>query len=168
MDWKPKGNFRAGTLALMALAALAIGAACVNVSVGTSDAPSPVTEPGAYTKFFVEDALERYDEDGLEETVAYYNTMESVDGDWYVFIADEDGVLIAHATVPDNVGKPLSSNDFIDTNDFHFGNALANASDDGEWVSYVYLNPNNGAEEQKHSWVIEKDGYVFGSGWYLR
>ena len=168
MDWKPKGNVRVGTLALMALAALAIGAACVSVSVGTSDPPSPVTEPGAYTKFFVEDALERYDEDGLEETVAYYNTPESVDGDWYVFIADEDGVLVSHATIPDNVGKNLSSDDFLGADGYHFGNAIKSADEDGAWVSYTYLNPNTGGEEQKHSWVIREDGYIFGSGWYQR
>ncbi|MDE2802230.1 MAG: cache domain-containing protein [Chloroflexota bacterium] len=159
---------RMGAVTLAALAALVATAACVDISIGTSDNPSPVTEPGAYTKFFVHQAIERYDDDGLEETVAYYNTAESVDGDWYVFIADEDRVLIAHAPIPENVGKPLSSDDFKGADGFHFGNALAEASSGGDWVTYTYLNPNSGDEEQKHSWVVEKDGLIFGSGWYQR
>ncbi len=155
-------------LAFAAVAVLMLGAACISISIGESDAPSPVTEPGAYTKYFVEDAIERYEDDGLDETVAFFNTSESVDGDWYVFIADEDDVLIAHATIPDLVGKPLSSDDFKGADGFHFGNALAAATGGGDWVSYTYLNPNTGDEEQKHSWVIEKDGLIFGSGWYQR
>ena len=154
--------------AILSLTVLAAAMACVDISISTSDTPSPVTEPGAYTKFFVKEALDRYDDEGLEDTVAYYNTRDSVDGDWYVFIADEDGVLISHATIPENVGKPLSSDDFLGADGFHFGNAIREAQEDGEWVSYTYLNTNTGNEEQKHTWVIEKDGLIFGSGWYQR
>ncbi len=157
-----------GLWVLALFSALVIAMACVSVSVNTSDTPSPVTEPGAYTKFFVGEALDRYEDEGREDTVAYYNTMASVDGDWYVFIADEDGVLISHAPIPENVGKPLSSDDFLGADGFHFGNAIREADEDGTWVSYTYLNTNTGGEEQKHSWVIEKDGLIFGSGWYQR
>lgn len=154
--------------AILGLTVLAMAMACVDISINSSDEPSPVTEPGAYTKFFVHKAIERYEDEGLEDTVAYYNTMDSVDGDWYVFIADEDGVLISHATIPGNVGKPLSSDDFLGADGFHFGNAIKEAGEDGEWVSYSYLNPNSGGEEQKHTWVVREDGLIFGSGWYQR
>ena len=36
----------------------------------------------------------------------------------------------------------------------------------GGWVSYVFLNPNTGLLERKHTWVIRRDGHLFGSGWY--
>ena len=45
---------------------------------------------------------------GLEETVAYYNTKESVDDQWYVFIIDENQTIVAHAPDPDLVGKHIS------------------------------------------------------------
>ena len=154
--------------AILGLTVLAAAMACVDISINSSDTPSSVTEPGAYTKYFVWEALERYEDEGREDTVAYYNTRDSVDGDWYVFIADEDGVLISHATIPENVGKPLSSDDFLGADGFHFGNALGEAGEDGEWVSYTYLNTNTGNEEQKHTWVIRKDDLIFGSGWYQR
>ena len=44
-----------------------------------SDAP-------AYTKAFVKQAMNLYDAVGLEETRSYYNTKESVDDQWYIFI----------------------------------------------------------------------------------
>ena len=151
---------------ILGLMVLVMAMACLDISISTSDEPSPVTEPGAYTKFLVQQAIDRYEDDGLEETLAYYNTTESVNGDWYVFIADEDGVLTAHATIPENVGKPLSSDDFLGADGFHFGNAIFDA--DGDWVTYTYLNTNSGNEEQKHSWVVKRDGLTFGSGWYQR
>ena len=34
------------------------------------------------------------------------------------------------------------------------------------WVDYVYLNPHTGFRELKHSWVVRRDGLIFGSRWY--
>lgn len=156
------------TIATLAVLVAAAAAACVNVSIGESDAPSSVTEPGGYTKLVVDEAIERYEDDGLEETLAHYNSQDSVDGEWYVFVIDEGGFITAHAPVPENVGKDLRSNEFVASDGFHFGRAILDTNEDGDWVTYTYLNPNSGDEEQKHSWVIEHDGMIFGSGWYQR
>ena len=40
----------------------------------------PKWMPEAYTNYFVREAIRRYESDGLDSTVAYYNTKESVDG----------------------------------------------------------------------------------------
>ena len=42
----------------------------------------PKSTPADYTKFLVRDAISRYESEGLDATVAYYNTKESVDGQW--------------------------------------------------------------------------------------
>ena len=69
----------------------------------------PKSTPADYTKFVVRDAISRYEsEGGLDATVAYYNTKESVDGQWYVFIIDENQTIVAHAPDPDLVGKHIS------------------------------------------------------------
>ena len=34
------------------------------------------------------------------------------------------------------------------------------------WIDYVYLNPATGNEENKRSWLVLNNGYVFGSGYY--
>ena len=65
----------------------------------------PKSDPAAYTQAVVQQAIDRYEDKGRDDTVAFYNSMESVDGQWYVFIADANDVLIAHAAVPENVGR---------------------------------------------------------------
>ena len=127
---------------------------------GKSDAP-------AYTKAFVRQATNLYVALGLEETVAYYNAKESVDGQWYVFIFDENQTILAHAPNPDLVGKHVSQG--LGPNSYPTGSAVAASADqDGAWFDYTYANPASGVVETKHSWVIIHDGITFGSGWYER
>ena len=114
----------------------------------------------------MQQAIDRYDEEGRDATIAYYNTKESVDGEWYIFITDESDVTIARATVPDNIGQSIRGPLGVDSTGYAFGAVMADATEEGMWVSYVYLNPVTGEEGTKHSWVVERDGLVFGSGWY--
>ena len=68
----------------------------------------PKWEPAEYTKYFVKEAISKYQSEGLDATVAYYNTSESIDGQWYVFIVDQADMVLAHAANPDLVGQPAS------------------------------------------------------------
>ena len=125
----------------------------------------PKYMPDEYAKYLVEMAISQYEFDGRDPTIAHYNSEESVDGPWYVFIADPDGVMLAHAANPDLVNRPVS--DAVGPNEYPVGEAVAAVADeDGEWFSYTYPNPATGAVETKHSWIVEHDGLVFGSGWY--
>ena len=126
----------------------------------------PKSTPADYTKFLVRDAISRYESEGLDATVAYYNTKESVDGQWYVFIIDENQTIVAHAN-PDLVGKHISQ--ALGPNSYPTGSAVAASADqDGAWFDYTYANPASGVVETKHSWVVIHDGITFGSGWYER
>ena len=121
--------------------------------------------PAEYTRFFVEKAISRYETQGLEATLTYYNRPESTDGQWYVFIADEHKTIVAHAADPDLVGKHASQ--ALGPNSYPAGSALAaSATESGAWFDYTYANPASAAVETKHSWVIIHDGLIFGSGWY--
>ena len=121
--------------------------------------------PPAFTRALVEQAIARYESDGREATVAYYNSPGSVDGQWYVFIGDENDIMIAHATVPENVGKHF--NDVISPDGYPAGAQVAAAAKEGgAWTTYTYLNTVNGSAETKHSWVTRHNGMIFGSGWY--
>ena len=127
----------------------------------------PKSTPADYTKFLVRDAISRYESEGLDATVAYYNTKESVDGQWYVFMSDENQTLVAHAPNPDLVGKHISQ--ALGPNSYPTGSAVAASADqDGAWFDYTYANPASGVVETKHSWVVIHDGITFGSGWYER
>ena len=126
--------------------------------------PSKSDTP-AYTQAFVESGINLYDAVGLEDTVAYYNTAESVDGQWYMFILDENETMLAHAANPSLVKQPPSAAD--GPNGYPAGEAVvAVADEDGEWFSYTFPNPATGGVETKHSWMVERDGLTFGSGWY--
>ena len=120
----------------------------------------------AYTKYVVDLALNRYAIEGREATIEYYNTEASVDGEWYVFIADEDHVLVSHATIPENRGLSLVGPLGIDITGYAFGPVMVSAGESGRWVSYVFLNPATGQMESKHAWVVRRYGLLFGSGWY--
>ena len=133
----------------------------------------PKSSPAEYTKFFVQNAISRYETQGLDATLAYYNRPESVDGQWYVFIIDENDTVIGH---PDahRLGLDLKGWVGTDANGYNFGPEMLSATEDGKWVSYVYRNPESGGLgidfdhlELKNVWVERHDGLLFASGWYI-
>ena len=128
-------------------------------------AEPPKYDAAEYTKYLVGEAIRKYDAEGLEATVDYYNTPESIDGQWYVFIFDENDVMLAYAIDPDAVG--LHSAEIDGPNAYPAGDAVvAVADEDGAWFSYTFPNPALGTVQAKHSWMVEYDGMTFGSGWY--
>ena len=133
----------------------------------------PRSAPADYTQFFVDGAIARYETQGLDATLAHYNRAESVDGQWYVFIIDENDLVIAH---PDPDRRGLDVKDWVgtDANGYNFGPEMLSATENGKWVSYVYSNPESGGIgaafgelELKNVWVDRHDGLLFASGWYI-
>ena len=127
-----------------------------------------------YTRFFVGNAITRYEVQGFDDTLAYYNRPESVDGQWYVFIIGDNDRVIAHPE-PGRLGLDLNGWVGIDANGYRFGPEMLSATEDGKWVSYVYRNPEGGGFasgdfsdfELKNVWVVRHDGLLFASGWYI-
>ena len=117
-----------------------------------------------FTKSFVAAAVSKFREVGLEGTVEYftgseesefsglapaidyYNSLESVEGEWSAFIVDGSGRIVDH------YDKELVGRDMEDL----FGVAMFEASPEGNWVTTEFLR----------IWVVEHDGLVFGSGWH--
>ena len=127
--------------------------------------PGPdISDASAYTKSFVMQAIARYERDGRDATLTYYNTAESIDGQWYMFIMDEDDVVVAHEN-PALLGLPASE---VNGPDGYPAGLMvvAVASTDGAWVDYQFHNPETGQGEIKRSWIVRHDGLIFGSGWY--
>ena len=146
---------------------VAEGIAAAQMAAAAETSAPPKWQPADYTQHFVRTAIRMYQDEGLDATVAHYNTQGSIDGQWYVFIFDEDDIMLAHAANSALVSQPAS---FADgPNGYPVGEALvAVADEDGAWFSYTYTNPASGVVETKHSWVVEYDGLTFGSGWYER
>lgn len=118
-----------------------------------------------YTVATIEKALRLYDSKGREAMLAYYNSRESVDGEWYVIIADENKEIIAHPN-PDVLGESLLGPMGVDFTGYRHGEAIAGATEAGKWVDYIFFNPATGRDEYKHTWAVRHDGLIFASGWY--
>ncbi len=122
-------------------------------------------EKATFTRDFVQAALDRYDRDGREATVAYHNSPASVDGEWYVFIIDENDLIVSQPVLPDLIGQDNKT--IVASDGYEVGREMTRATEAGHWIHYLWPNPAaDGAEEPKHSWVIRHDGLIFGSGYY--
>ena len=130
------------------------------------------SDPAAYTKFVVDTAISRYEAEGLEAAVDHYNRPDSIDGQWYVFIVDDNDTVIGHYN-PNLLGLDLRGPVGTDINGYNYGLEMLAATEAGRWVPYVYVNPaggtlgDEGAFELKNAWVVRHDGLLFGSGWYI-
>ena len=139
----------------------------------TAAAPSK-DDAAAYTQFVVATAIDRYEFEGLDAALAYYNDPKNVDGQWYVFVVDQNDDVVGHFE-PGRLGLDLKGWVGTDVNGYVFGPEMLSADEDGKWVSYVYRNPASGDISTdpagdfllKHAWVVRHDGFLFGSGWYI-
>ena len=82
-----------------------------------------------------------------------------------MFIIVENDLVIGH---PDahRLGLDLKGWVGIDANGYNFGPEMLSATEEGAWVTHDDLNPVTGEVEDKHFWLVEHDGLVFGSGWH--
>ena len=134
----------------------------------------PKSAHADYTRFFVNNAISRYETQGLDATLAHYSLGESIDGQWYVFIINENDLVIGH---PDahRLGLDLKGWVGTDANGYKFGPDMLSTTETGKWVSYVFRNPESGdlgagyigELELKNVWVVRHDGLLFASGWYI-
>ena len=134
----------------------------------------PKADESAYTQFFVDSAIAMYETDGRDATLEHYNSLESVDGQWYVFIIDADDTVIAHYD-NERLGRDANDPIYSDINGYFYGPDLLSATEEGKWVGYAFQNPGTGdintgdygEYELKNTWVVRHDDMVFGSGWYI-
>ena len=113
---------------------------------------------------YVNRAIEMYDREGLAATVAYYDSRESVDGQFYLFLIDENDIYLAHPIFPHLKGTDIK--DVVGSDGQELGKEIVEATEEGHWVDYLWPNPETGLEEPKSAWVIRHDGLIFASGFY--
>ena len=113
-------------------------------------------------------AIALYDTVGATEALVKFNTAPSPEfrkGDLYIFVYDPGGMLVAHGVDQSPVGT--SYEDIVDETGKKPGIEMWERADgNGVWVDYRWPNPVTGAVEDKSSWVVRHDGYVFGAGIY--
>ncbi len=122
-------------------------------------------DPFKYTREFVAEAIAMYDAEGPEATFAYYNSQESVDGEWYVYIIGRDYRYLAQPTRPELLGTDIK--DSVTPDGQRLGQAIISATEQGRFLDkYDWPNPETGRVEPKYGWVVRHDGLFFGSGWH--
>ena len=124
------------------------------------------TPPREYTEQYVETAIERYKEFGLESVLAYYNSVASFEGEFYLFATDPDDIYNVHPLLPHLIGTDIKDVVDADTG-FELGKELAKATNEqGVWVEYNWPHPKTGVNAPKVSYAKRHDGYLFATGYY--
>ena len=113
---------------------------------------------------YVSNAIGHYRTGGLDATIDFYNSRESVDGELYLFLMDADDVYLAHPIFPHLIGTDVK--DVVGSNGYELGIEIAKATAEGHWVEYLWPNPVTGREEPKTTWVVRHEGLIFASGYY--
>ena len=123
-------------------------------------------DPREYTIEYVHEAVERYEREGLESFLNYYNSVASFEGEWYLFATDENDIYHVHPLLPDLVGTDI--NDVVGSDGYELGRELAKATEEGVWVEYLWPHPVTLNEVPKVSYAVRRDGMLFASGYYVR
>ncbi|MCY3912123.1 MAG: cache domain-containing protein [Chloroflexi bacterium] len=134
--------------------------------------PDPTAEPPAwldadpreYTVDYVQRAIERYERDGLESMTNYYNSTAAFEGQFYLFAMDANDIYFVHPLFPRLIGTDIK--DVVGSDGFELGKAIAQATEEGIWVEYLWPHPVTLQEAPKVTFAIRHDGRIFASGYY--
>ena len=121
-------------------------------------------DPAAYTQQFVQQAIDRYESEGREATIAYYNTAASTDGAWYVAVMSTTEVLALPPVLGDYSESVPGS--YVDTAGYPVGALVVTATERGRWIVHHGINIETGEGDTRHAWIVRHDGLLFVSGWY--
>ena len=123
-------------------------------------------DPGEYTVQYVSEAIARYERDGLESMLNYYNSVASFEGEWYLFATDANDIYHVHPLLPQLIGTDIK--DVQGSDGYKLGEELAKATEEGVWVEYLWPHPVTLKEVPKVSYAVRHEGMLFASGYYVR
>ncbi|MYA54136.1 MAG: hypothetical protein F4X89_11760 [Dehalococcoidia bacterium] len=123
-------------------------------------------DPREYTVQYVNAAIARYERDGLQSMLNYYNSVASFEGEWYLFATDASDIYHVHPLIPALIGTDIK--DVVGSDGYELGKALAEATEEGVWVEYLWPHPVTLKEVPKVGYAVRRDGMLFASGYYVR
>ena len=123
-------------------------------------------DPREYTVQYVNEAIARYERDGLESMLNYYNSVASFEGEWYLFATDANDIYHVHPLLPQLIGTDIK--DVRGSDGYRLGEELAKATEEGVWVEYLWPHPVTLKEVPKVSFAVRHEGMLFASGYYVR
>ena len=114
-------------------------------------------------KRIVDDTIAMYDAD--KENTFELISKASLDPHYPFVIDPATKKILAHGSNPARVGA--TSLFFDDITDRPFDEIIAELETDGSaWAQYLYPYPGTDYTEEKLSWLVMHDGYIFGAGYY--
>ena len=124
--------------------------------------------PASDAKFAVGNALHTYEanrEDDAWVDIITADAPVTTDA-LYVFVIDIDTwTRAADGVLPARLGM---NETILDTSSWSPESVIAELKKSGSmWVSYTFHNPATGVEQLKRSYLQLRDGYIFGSGYYV-
>ena len=129
--------------------------------------------PESRVKYVVEDAVQKFEEKGLDAFAEITPKEDINNAELYPFVLNatdnpEDHLrTVAHGTIPSFVGK-CCSDEIRTTGDRPIEMILEDLQrDGGTWVEYIFTNPDTQTEQLKRTWLYLHGDYIFGSGYYL-
>ena len=126
-----------------------------------------------WSQQMVNQALALYDEIGEAAFDVINDSGDFIQGELYVFVTGVDGFSRAHAYNP--ALQDTSRADLVDSRGTRITDLLiSDATNAGAWVTYYRNNPSvceddnptEDCEQAKRSWVVLRDDYVFGAGYF--
>ena len=123
-----------------------------------------VEDPAGRTKEYVQEAIDYYQENGREATVALYSSEESLDGQWGLTLADENDILLVAPLAQHLVGTDLKN--LATLRRRAIGQEMAAATEEGIWVNYIFPNVRSSETLYAHTWAVRFDGLLFTSRYY--
>ena len=126
-----------------------------------------------WSQQMVNQALALYDEIGEAAFDVINDSGDFIQGELYVFVTGVDGFSRAHAYNPSL--QDTSRADLVDSRGTRITDLLiSDATNAGAWVTYYRNNPSvceddnptEDCEQAKRSWVVLRDDYVFGAGYF--
>ena len=94
-------------------------------------------------------------------TLNYYKTIDSVEGEIYVWLALPNGLISADATMPELIGQNIADV-YPDVGE----DMLAVQPQQARWITHMWRNPQTNQVELKHSYVTNFIGIYVVSGYY--
>jgi cytochrome c len=145
-----------------------LGMMCVALVFSTTIAAAQDHGTAEEAQAMVARAIALFDEVGAQATMDAINqdpAPDFLDGDLYVFAYDPADMISAHAVNQSLVGLPVAG--FTDVDGKAFGQEISDqATAEGVWVDYKWVDPVSEEIEQKSSWVVRHKDHVFGVGIY--
>ena len=82
--------------------------------------------------------------------IFYYNSSESIDGQWYLIMGDANNTILTFAINPNRIGTAV----------------LFTATEEGKWTQRPFFNPRTAEDDVAHIWAVIHDGLIFASSYF--